>query len=1351
MRKLMRQIRGAATGAWLRRISVAVFIGLFAAATPNLLTPEPQAVAVPGGEPVDYSTNSTNASNYAWAEPNSTFHVSSNATWESWLYPTGRGGAYMDKVNTYTFGVWSGTYHWAIWGNNGTSWVWVNTGIPARFNQWQHVAWVKSGTNLKLYLDGQEVYSANYSGIATLPSRGNFAIQNRTSNLGENFFGRIDEVKIWGKAKSQAEIVADMHNRPTSTTNLQAYFDFNDLQSGWVQNLAPNAPAGSHLRINGDLSPTDVKDTFLPSATDNRTTYVFPRSYITRQGGWRVPSGVTSVDVFAVGGGGGGGGGGSTGYGGGGGGGAQVLSTTSYQVVPGSQVSLVVGQGGRAGRNSGDSIVQTATSGQSTAFGSLTVQSGGSGGSRAGNLSDDPGDGASGGGGALYQTTFGAGTQNIGNSGGLAPPPGTGATAWAGGGGGGVLGPGTSVVTNSGVGGSGGPGVYDASTRTLNFYGAGGSAKGCKGFGSTNFGATAAATDAAANSGSGGGGGGGGNGTSCISAWYSSVAGGWGGSGVVAVSFVASSEAGASDTPAYYPYGPQTNVPLATVLSGGWEICYQGGYEQSPTRAQVYDNCDGEFMMYAGRVDGSPNLTVLAAAPKADVLTDTGTSNVLHNANGVGWYYGSSYSVGFAKEGDPVSRSSCDTNNTGAALKICWHGTTGSLYSGWRLGTVRSAGAGYERLVLTASAGFGSSAPGEACTPITYTKNINGTDYTIHEFVTGVDCGFDIPAGVGNFELYAVGGGGGGGNNVGGGGGGGGSALLATTRDAVGGEVKITVGAGGAGGVNTNSVLRDGQNGSQSIVKNSGNAQILNAAGGVGGQTHWSTNQCSGGSKVGTGGAGGAAGTGGASGGAGGLAANPAAGAPGSSGYSSTFAGDERFFGGGGGGGGWGTSRLGGIGGIGGGGAGATGGSNIVGKNGAPGTGGGGGGGEAGCAEGGRGGSGTVFLRYPSTAATATALFISQPAAQAKAATSESPFVIQPIVKIVDAAGVLVNSNATVTAKVMSGSAEVLVSKSVTAVNGVANFAGQGLWVDRTSPVTIRYESTGLLSATQTIQVMQRPTTLQVVEDASAPSSTPGTWVGGDFYADPSVLNSVLRISDVLAKVDAGYQVNLVTTTGDITITAAISSSPTAGSVSLDSGRDVFINNDIRLSGATSSLEVKAARNIVPRAGTSADYLQLQSNTGRLVLWANSNNNNQGTVLLPNYTELKSNGGDIYIAGGAATTSGEVEVPAGYAVAYDGTYNDGVRFGASQVRDQVRILSGGGDITVRGSSNQSGRAGIMGLAGNRVESGTGVISFSGITYGNQPVLAFVSTSVVGQAWDPSLSRNPLKIQPSSCM
>jgi hypothetical protein len=89
----------------------------------------------------------------------------------------------------------------------------------------------------------------------------------------------------------------------------------------------------------------------------------------------------------------------------------------------------------------------------------------------------------------------------------------------------------------------------------------------------------------------------------------------------------------------------------------------------------------------ACRPVGQQNYTVLAMADRDDVIFDTGNGNNPHNANGVGWYYSGSYSWGFAKEGDPIQRSSCDTQNVNPTLRLCWHTGGGTINGGWRCGS----------------------------------------------------------------------------------------------------------------------------------------------------------------------------------------------------------------------------------------------------------------------------------------------------------------------------------------------------------------------------------------------------------------------------------------------------------------------------------------------------------------------------------------------------------------------------------------------------------------------------------------------------------------------------------------
>ena len=366
MRALLRHFRAPSVGAWIRRLTVITFIGLFAAATPNLIQPEPQAVAVPGGEPVDFSSNvSDGVNNFAFANDNPNFRVSGTATWEGWINPSSCGNSciWVGKATGYVFRVTSdGNHGWALINAAGNWWQWNNSGVFARFGEWQHVAWVKNGSNLKLYVDGNLVFDrTDTTNVpATMAPGGDFSVHHRRDSPTEGFNGRIDEIRVWNVARTEAQIQAQMHTKP-SGTGLQVYYDFNDAQTGSLENLAPGASPGSRLTVIGSLNATDVKTVIAPSATNPKTTYIFPRTYITRDGGWRVPSGVHTVDTFLVGGGGGGGGGGSTGWSGGGGGAAQVRVQDNFAVVPGQDLSVQVGMGGRGGRNVGDQITFVAT------------------------------------------------------------------------------------------------------------------------------------------------------------------------------------------------------------------------------------------------------------------------------------------------------------------------------------------------------------------------------------------------------------------------------------------------------------------------------------------------------------------------------------------------------------------------------------------------------------------------------------------------------------------------------------------------------------------------------------------------------------------------------------------------------------------------------------------------------------------------------------------------------------------------------------------------------------------------------------------------------------------------------
>jgi len=168
----------------------------------------------------------------------------------------------------------------------------------------------------------------------------------------------------------------------------------------------------------------------------------------------------------------------------------------------------------------------------------------------------------------------------------------------------------------------------------------------------------------------------------------------------------------------YLPFGPQTNVPVATVTGGGWTECYRNTYANIIDADTVLSDCPGSQLMLSCRQTGSNTLTLLAQGNRSDVTFDTGMNlGVTHIANGVGWYFnfiGGSDSGegenawGFVRAGDSVAKNNCDIDNSGANdERLCWH--LQDTVGGYRCGATEDLNRGevaasWERIVYMPSA-----------------------------------------------------------------------------------------------------------------------------------------------------------------------------------------------------------------------------------------------------------------------------------------------------------------------------------------------------------------------------------------------------------------------------------------------------------------------------------------------------------------------------------------------------------------------------------------------------------------------------------------------------------------------
>jgi hypothetical protein len=465
----------------------------------------------------------------------SPYDITGDITLQAWVYPTsdctGDQGV-IAKLNSYMLYCGSSGYWKYVFDADGLSWSGSTSGVKVRKNEWHHIAYVKSGTTLKIYVDGNVILTTTSNVPATVGVN-NDPFQIGRFGTSSYFQGEIDEVRVYRSARTQSQIESDMHNYgPISEATLVAYYDFNEGTGTTLFNRSQNASSLSDMSIVGSPTWTDIKS--VDATTLSAYTMVrFDRSYLTSSGGWRVPEGVTRVRALVVA---GGGGGGSDEGGGGGAGG--FIDTTTLAFTPNAVARVTVGAGGNGAE--GNDLFD-AENGQNSVLDSLIAVGGGGGGSSVNtNLDVRNGRaGGSGGGGAgegLSNRAGGAATANQGSVGGI------GISSGSGGGGGGATEAGN--IDGNGQGGDGR--VSDITGTSVIYAGGGGGGNGNTGstsyVGGDGGGGRGGSSNITAVNGTAGLGGGGG-GAGSLATVNSSVAfsGADGGSGVIVIRYITAS------------------------------------------------------------------------------------------------------------------------------------------------------------------------------------------------------------------------------------------------------------------------------------------------------------------------------------------------------------------------------------------------------------------------------------------------------------------------------------------------------------------------------------------------------------------------------------------------------------------------------------------------------------------------------------------------------------------------------------------------------------------------------------------------------------------------------------------
>ena len=142
----------------------------------------------------------------------SSLDLTNAVTLEAWVYPsvnTGWRTIMMKELDAiYYLYASSATNRPGVGVNiGGYQEIFGTSTLP--LNTWSHVAGTYNGATLRVYVNGVQVASKAQSGTllrTTSPLR-----IGANTQWGEYFGGRIDEVRIYNRALTQAEIQADMN------------------------------------------------------------------------------------------------------------------------------------------------------------------------------------------------------------------------------------------------------------------------------------------------------------------------------------------------------------------------------------------------------------------------------------------------------------------------------------------------------------------------------------------------------------------------------------------------------------------------------------------------------------------------------------------------------------------------------------------------------------------------------------------------------------------------------------------------------------------------------------------------------------------------------------------------------------------------------------------------------------------------------------------------------------------------------------------------------------------------------------------------------------------------------------
>lgn len=192
--------------------------------------------------PHDASLNLTNFSFEAWINLTTTSGA---------LTILSKGEGVSAAITNYIFNVGAGSGNGKLGLFAGGAWYSANTTLGT--GTWYHAAVTVSGTAVQFYLNGVADGTAILSGAMYTGGTYLFKIGEQGDGCDCNTMnGKIDEVRIWNIARTQAEIRANMFNKnlSNSASGLIAYYRFNEGSGITTANSSTNSAGIDGTLVN---------------------------------------------------------------------------------------------------------------------------------------------------------------------------------------------------------------------------------------------------------------------------------------------------------------------------------------------------------------------------------------------------------------------------------------------------------------------------------------------------------------------------------------------------------------------------------------------------------------------------------------------------------------------------------------------------------------------------------------------------------------------------------------------------------------------------------------------------------------------------------------------------------------------------------------------------------------------------------------------------------------------------------------------------------------------------------------------------------------------------------------------